>query len=337
MYEINGEIVDKNIKLWNLTDDEYKIIVEGANAIRNRLQNINSQMNKSLINERASIIKSRATGNSSLPGKDRFFMACKIDLEEFFIFISQFCTLDESLEDILKKKPCPFLASNSISNNLTVVISTEDAPDWRLWDRRCAINSVLNNCETVTLHIVPTEDVKNSQKNIEDAYIRCKEIENEIKIQEEIKMKAQVKPVLVLYEKGDRALYRDIEECTVIDKHLDDFPNVYYTIRMKEDGREKQTTPQHLSYKQWAPVPSEKGGLHLRIDWLGEKIDLIGVNPCLTIQELREHMNNHVRSSNRRLTLTDTSKLIYKGTVLQNNKVISKLNIKSGSKIMVIG
>jgi hypothetical protein len=42
-----------------------------------------------------------------------------------------------------------------------------------------------------------------------------------------------------VYQKGERALYMGTEIVTVVDKHLDDFPNVYYTIRLPT-GSEKQ-------------------------------------------------------------------------------------------------
>lgn len=51
----------------------------------------------------------------------------------------------------------------------------------------------------------------------------------------------------VIYEKGDKALYMGQEECIIAAKHMDDFPNLYYTIKLLADNREKQTTSNKLS------------------------------------------------------------------------------------------
>ena len=42
------------------------------------------------------------------------------------------------------------------------------------------------------------------------------------------------------YMKGQRVLYMNTEECTIVGRHMDDYPDIYYTIQFP-DGREKQT------------------------------------------------------------------------------------------------
>lgn len=52
-----------------------------------------------------------------------------------------------------------------------------------------------------------------------------------------------------VYEKGQQVVYRknDVERlASIVQKHLDDYPNLYYTISF-EDGNEKQTDPKFLS------------------------------------------------------------------------------------------
>ena len=62
------------------------------------------------------------------------------------------------------------------------------------------------------------------------------------------------------YEKGMKVLYKNssgiIEGCIIMDVHLDDMLEPYYTIKL-EDGREKQTDNAHIMLK---PQDEEKGG-----------------------------------------------------------------------------
>ena len=48
------------------------------------------------------------------------------------------------------------------------------------------------------------------------------------------------------YEKGERLMYMLTEECLVVAKHLDDYPNIYYTVQFA-DGNERQTIAEKLT------------------------------------------------------------------------------------------
>ena len=53
---------------------------------------------------------------------------------------------------------------------------------------------------------------------------------------------------LDVYEKGEQAVYLSNQPCVIVAKHMDDYPNLYYTIQLVNEGkREKQTTAEKLS------------------------------------------------------------------------------------------
>ena len=52
----------------------------------------------------------------------------------------------------------------------------------------------------------------------------------------------------LVFESGEHAIYLSNQPCVIVAKHMDDYPNLYYTIQLKDDNnREKQTTAQTLS------------------------------------------------------------------------------------------
>ena len=59
-----------------------------------------------------------------------------------------------------------------------------------------------------------------------------------------------------VFEKGQQVVYHKGDEerlASIVDKHLDDYPNLYYTISF-EDGHEKQTDSKFLSVAPAAPA-----------------------------------------------------------------------------------
>ena len=48
------------------------------------------------------------------------------------------------------------------------------------------------------------------------------------------------------FSKGDRVMYMETDEVIIVGRHMDDYPNIYYTIQFS-DGREKQTIVEKLS------------------------------------------------------------------------------------------
>ena len=48
------------------------------------------------------------------------------------------------------------------------------------------------------------------------------------------------------YSKGDRVIYNGTDEVLILGKHMENYPDIYYTIQFS-DGREKQTVSEKLS------------------------------------------------------------------------------------------
>ena len=69
-----------------------------------------------------------------------------------------------------------------------------------------------------------------------------------------------------VYEKGEQAFYQSDQPCVIVAKHMDDYPNLYYTIRLIDDGnREKQTTAQTLSKRDIGNDEREATSLPARL------------------------------------------------------------------------
>ena len=49
------------------------------------------------------------------------------------------------------------------------------------------------------------------------------------------------------FQRGDKVMYRGVQECTILERHIDDPMSIYYTVRLTSSGREVQTVPSHLS------------------------------------------------------------------------------------------
>ena len=52
---------------------------------------------------------------------------------------------------------------------------------------------------------------------------------------------------VLVHSKGDTVMYNLTYFCVILDRHEDDFPTYYYTIRIAENGRERQTTGDRLT------------------------------------------------------------------------------------------
>ena len=49
------------------------------------------------------------------------------------------------------------------------------------------------------------------------------------------------------FQRGDKVMYRGMHECTILERHVDDPMDVYYTILLSNNGREVQTIASYIS------------------------------------------------------------------------------------------
>ena len=45
---------------------------------------------------------------------------------------------------------------------------------------------------------------------------------------------------LDVYEKGEQAVYLSNQPCVIVAKHMDDYPNLYYTIQLVNEGKREK-------------------------------------------------------------------------------------------------
>jgi len=142
----------------------------------------------------------------------------------------------------------------------------------------------------------------------------------------------------------------------VVGVHLDDFPNVYYTVRFDgpdAGGREKQTDHYHLRRKNFSPGGSGVGGapagaqqtrlvveggvagaaLNLKVNHGGKVYELgDGIGDKNTIGQLKELVERYSGVTVKQ------QKLVYKGVVLKEaGSDLKSVKLANGSKITLIG
>ena len=131
------------------------------------------------------------------------------------------------------------------------------------------------------------------------------------------------------------------QSCTILEKHMDDYPNLYYTIRLEKDGRDKQTIPTKLSHK--LRPQSDASGMHFRVEWstTNAMFNISHVNPDFTIRELQEYIENTAIHAGFKpaLVFGPHDKLVCRGKVLDPDPdgltTIRSLRLKNGSMISI--
>lgn len=179
------------------------------------------------------LIKSKATGNDSTPGKDRLYLSVhftdsldpsvmETDHKVAYFFFSQHKLLGEVMQHLWQKHHATVEQSTSFAQNsavnslpredLTLVLATADTPQWQAWDRNTPIKDCLSNYEDVAVFAVPVQEVLANQDEI--AYVQAygprvtEDTQMDTTPAEEEAL-PPAKPVL--YEKGQQAWYHKVE------------------------------------------------------------------------------------------------------------------------------
>ncbi len=84
-----------------------------------------------------------------------------------------------------------------------------------------------------------------------------------------------------------------------------------------------------------APCPAEQGGLHLRIELPALNFDISGVDPAASIEQLRSYIIQVANYRRLDVNIAPSCKLTFKGSLLKDNKTVSKSGLKGGSKVVV--
>ncbi len=179
------------------------------------------------------LIKSKATGNDSTPGKDRLYLsvhftdsldpaATEADHKVAYFFFSHHKPLGEIMQHIWQKhqstveQSAAFLANEAIQSlpreNLTLALATADTPQWQAWDRNTPIKDCLNNFEDVAVFAVPVQDVLANQDEI--AYVQAygPRVTEDAQMDTTETTEEELPPATpVLYVKGQLAWYHKVE------------------------------------------------------------------------------------------------------------------------------
>jgi len=133
---------------------------------------------------------------------------------------------------------------------------------------------------------------------------------------------------LVLYNKGDL-----VQVATIKLIHLDDYPNLYFTISVEAAGgvTEKQTTAKHLQPLLAEEISPQAGGFSLTVTHGGKNIRINGVGALMSVSLLKALIQRHTDISPK------NQKLICKGVILKDAELLRDTKITPGCKISLMG
>lgn len=336
---------------------------------------------------------SEASGDSSIPGALRRYISVtfEINSKPKAFYFSQ----DALLQDVIQK-----ISEGQVGTSF--VLSSAAYP-WYCWHEDRTLSSLVANYEEVSLLVVTSEALENAKLKRESA-IEAYNLEKQTLLELE-KLALQEKEAAALeavqYSKGDiieyipksnigyeqaprvsspspsptssdeAATYR----ATIISVHMDDFPNIYYTVRISLKPIEEENTrgivvigcpSEEGSYRElqtykkrmrmiapffMAPVPQSDGGLDIRVAFASRQYFIAGVPPLINITKLRAYIAQatlgiipsiELRNSEEKIkegedTATEyLCKLSFKGKVLRNeNKSLKDHKIGNMARIEV--
>jgi Ubiquitin family len=313
------------------------------------------------------LLKSKSSGNCDIDADERIYLSiafrpicteessnthqtADVTNDRIHVFFKKTSTLGEVLHQIAKKYTNFCFGCPVVPDGWSLGISTSDTPNWQDWDRSAPVGTLLLDFEEIIVSPVPTIDVVAAQK-VHENNRQHPVVESSSKVEPcEVKCSEGRS-----FRKGETARYlrstksqeddgvdgkklsdEDYELVRVVDVHMDDFPNVYYTVQFHASGCERQTDSAHLAeHTAIVNVIAKCAGtsLQLQIVHAGKNFDLSDrIGDDNTISELKAAV----------ASLTDVpadgQKLIYKGTVLKNDtQKLKDTKISRGAKITVIG
>ena len=292
--------------------------------------------------------KRQAVGDLRIAEAERLYLLCSLDqARPFCVFVHQVQTLNDTLDFIFSKLPATsFSTSNRSAYALGV--ATQDCPDWRCFDRRQSVGSLLRSFERVTLLMLPVEKVKQAQIAVEDnlsaaasataSTATATSSSSGIGSNRRADAAEGMDVGEIVYEKGDKALYMGEQVCLILEKHMDDYPNLYYTVRLLHEDRDKQTIPSKLSHR--LRKFTGEGALHFRIQWAKCVFNIDGVHPDMSVSDLRSHVEVTAAHTGYHPTLkmSPSAQLVCRGRRLPQERsevTVRDLGIKQGSLIVV--
>lgn len=293
-------------------------------------------------------LKASAFGDSSISGGNRFYVNVKFENSNHskLMYFHRDTLLKDMIDYITNSEVLKKLAftndqllSNLVTKSYDIVVSTTRTP-WYLWHSQFysiekqnyipyTISMLLLEYESISIQTVEIDMINEAlSKRVEAlelnliamklADIELIKKQEEDRIIEENRLADSVE-----YCKGDIVQYNKVEVsfdiARIICVHLDDFPNVYYTIQpiklakqddnssnprgnviiIKEEtngllSREIQTDKRRIKMIAkfyFEPVLVSDGGLDLRIEYLSNQYFIMSIPPNLNLISLRNFVN----------------------------------------------
>ena len=377
---------------------ESQVLSGKAISTMDRLKDISN--NSSSLSERKIscktrniLIKSNSIGNASIPALDRIYFSVNFlcgssssgesgapnssssssssSTKLVNFFYKRTMTLGEMLHQLGLTFPQLSYGAAVAPSGMSLVLYTEDTPDWRQWDRSKPLEILLESFEEVIIDFTSTVEVVNAQKVLEqqriisheDAIVNAEEALRAAKLaanvgndDELITYPLCVGEIIEYYpssgsssSRTDKANADSMELVTVVGVHQDDFPNFYYTIRFNTSKREKQTDRFHLRRRPGAlsarlgitgaAVCEVEGGIigapiTLKIVHGGRNFDImLGlIGDRNSIDGLKGIISQYTGIPPK------AQKLVYKGVVLKDGDIdLKSAKIANGSKMTLIG
>ena len=155
-----------------------------------------------------------------------------------------------------------------------LAMSSTDTPDWRSWDRSLTMDKLLANFEDVSVTVVSVDEAVAAQRDLEELKLRVQQAADQAAAEELALVEAEATARLAKegeedvlkhpLTKGEQVHYfskgvEGVETVSVVGVHLDDFPNVYYTVRFDsaEGSRwDRLCPPPPVPLSQGHPLPA---------------------------------------------------------------------------------
>lgn len=300
------------------------------------------------------LLKGKAVGDKGIAGEDRRYLIITFleseDTRKCLFVNKVTCSIGDLIEKVAKSFAFPAFKKAVRPNGMTLdvcYIDPDPASAETLvadLDRRDMVESLPEMAECIFTAKTSVEMAELSTK-IAEAVDREKaeveaarlEMEKAAATAEEARRQEQLKKEMVdpaSVAKNDTFLY--VKEgsrpqlVTIAHVHLDDYPNLYFTVKFVASGNEKQTTAQFLRRVQADAVSAAEGGFAITISHGTKTYPLMGVSESMTVASLK------VMVQNASGVVPKNQKLIVKGQVLKDTALVSETKLCKGCKVSLM-
>lgn len=323
------------------------------------------------------LMKSKAIGNENICIDDRFYINIHFITTDKKIpmYFSKTSIVGEVLEYIAKQATLLAFGCPSRPVNLSLCFQ-HSTKSWSEWDRKLRLDESVVDCDDVEVIIISTGEVMKQQAEYDvsrqaktDTSKESASAAEPLAESSNGAQAADVSPLArftldpnIVYKKGDAVTYvssaGETASAVVMGVHLDDVPT-YYTIKVEETGRERQTDASRLMPRTAATsgaaqstayaAASEtelgvEGGMTINVMCGTVTQTVPGLLPSHTVLDLKKgivryttFLSSSGSSSSGGVTgLRTPQKLIFKGTVLKDKQTLAQAKLFSGCKVLLI-